>query len=128
LLPSVDSFRGHVSFHFLFHPIYGARVWHPFHLCFDRHEQVIKLNFHNLKQLDSLLVGGYREWVENAPDHWKVDGFLKNKSPIVVTSRFGQNAWIATPGNEAHEAIAWQLERDYSKLAFVTFALATSIQ
>jgi hypothetical protein len=66
--------------------------------------------------------------VRKAPKHWKVDGFLEDNSPIVVTSRFGQNARIAAPGNELEEAEAWQLERDYSKFAFLTIAIATSIQ
>lgn len=97
-------------------------------MTFNRSEQIIKLNFRELKRLDTLIVEGYHDWVDSAPDQWKVDGFLQNKSPIVVTSRFGQNASIATPGNESEEASSWQLERDYSKLAFLTFALATSIQ
>ena len=89
---------------------------------------MINLNFEDLQRLDTYIVQDYDDWVENAPDHWKVDGFLQNKSPIVVTSRFGQNARIATRGNETREASAWQLEQDYSKLAFVTFAIATSIE
>ena len=74
------------------------------------------------------MVAGYRKWVEDAPKDWKVDGFLENKRPILVTSRFGQNARIGVPDNEAEEAGAWQLKRDYSKLAFVTLVLATSIK
>jgi hypothetical protein len=46
----------------------------------------------------------------------------------VVTSRFGQNIQIAGWGNEAEEAEEWQRERDFSKLAFFTFAIATSIK
>jgi hypothetical protein len=78
--------------------------------------------------LDELIVDGYKRWVDEAPDDWKVDGFLQGRSPIVVTSRFGQNARIATLGNEAEEAEAWEGERDFSKLAFFTFAIATSIK
>lgn len=66
--------------------------------------------------------------MNRAPEHWKIDGFLEDNSPIVVTSRFGQNARIAAPGNEAQEAESWQSERDYSKFAFLTVAIATSIQ
>lgn len=82
----------------------------------------------DVQDLDDLIVDGYDAWVNDAPDGWKVDGFLVERSPIVVTSRFGQNARIAVPGNEAQEAEAWERERDYSKLAFVTFAIATSIK
>ena len=58
---------------------------------------MVRLNLDDLKEFDDLVVAGYREWVEEAPDQWKVDGFLENRSPIVVTSRFGQNARIAVP-------------------------------
>ena len=73
-------------------------------------------------------MAGYRDWVDDAPDHWKVDGFLEDRSPIVVTSRFGQDARIAARGDEDREAESWESERDYSKLAFFTFAVATSIK
>lgn len=82
----------------------------------------------DVQDLDDLIVKGYDAWVNDAPDAWKVDGFLVERSPIVVTSRFGQNAHIAIPGNEAQEVEAWERERNYSKLAFVTFAIATSIK
>ena len=52
---------------------------------------------------------------------------MKNSSPIVVTSRYGQNAAIALHGNEQQEAAAWELDRDYSKISFLTVAIATSI-
>jgi len=74
------------------------------------------------------MVHGYKTWIDNAPKEWKVDSFLEGKSPIMVTSRFNQDAKIAVPGNEAKEATAWGLECDFSKLAFFTFALATTIK
>jgi len=86
------------------------------------------LNFEDVKTLDCLIVDGYSAWVNKAPSHWKADSFLQNHSPIVVTSRFGQNTGIAARGNEEHEAANWDSERDYSKIAFLTFALATSIE
>jgi hypothetical protein len=89
---------------------------------------VIRLNFEDLRELDGLVVAGYRAWVEAAPESWKEDGFLGRNCPIVVTSRFGQNARIATRGNLRREAEVWDLERDYSKLAFFTLAIATSIK
>lgn len=79
-------------------------------------------------QLDRCIVNGYDEWVDKAPNHWKADRFLSHRVPIVVTSRFGQNARIATVGNEEQEAQNWELDRDYSKIAFLTVAIATSIE
>ncbi|KAI9430768.1 hypothetical protein H4582DRAFT_2103578 [Lactarius indigo] len=91
-------------------------------------EPTIRLNFEDAQKLDSLMANGYKDWVEKAPDSWKLDGFLKRHSPIVVTSRYGQNAAIALAGNEDNEAESWDTERDYSKISYVTFALATSIE
>jgi hypothetical protein len=93
-----------------------------------RADKIIRLNFELLECLDTLIVDGYDKWVDKAPLEWKADGFLEHNSPIVVTSRFGQNARIAAPENELHEAVAWQLQCDYSKIAFITVALATSIE
>lgn len=66
--------------------------------------------------------------MNEAPEDWRRDGFLVDRSPIVVTSRFGQNARVGIPGHEADEALDWRLERDYSKVAFLTVAIATSIR
>ncbi|KAI9433362.1 hypothetical protein H4582DRAFT_2061155 [Lactarius indigo] len=88
----------------------------------------IKLNQRNARQLDELMLEGYEEWVENAPSSWKKDGFLEKHSPIVVTSRYGQNVEIGEVGNEKVEASNWEKERDYSKVAFTTVALATLIE
>jgi len=88
----------------------------------------VDLNFESLKALDTLIVDGYQEWVNSAPHDWKADDWLLDSSPIIVTSRYGQNAAIALPGNEQQEAAAWQLHRDYSKIAFLTVAIATSIK
>jgi hypothetical protein len=81
-----------------------------------------------LSELDDLIVGGYQEWVHAAPDEWKFDGFLIDNSPIVVTSRYGQNAAIALEGNSRAEARAWDRDRDYSRIAFLTVAIATTIE
>lgn len=86
------------------------------------------MNFEDVTRLDHLIANGYADWVKNAPSKWKADGFLSNHSPIVVTSRYGQNAAIALLGNEEREAANWDLQRDYSKIAYLTFALATSIE
>ena len=88
----------------------------------------IHLNYEELKTLDGLMVRGYDDWVEEAPRSWKADGFLEKSSPVVVTSRFGQDARIGLRGSEERESESWRLERDYSKVAFLTIAIATSIQ
>jgi hypothetical protein len=101
----------------------------PSHFCLVySNDRMISLNFELLTQLDNLIVHGFQNWVDAAPDPWKVDRFLTNNSPIVVTSRYGQNAAIALEGNRRAEAAAWDRDRDYSKIAFLTVAIATSIK
>ena len=82
----------------------------------------------DLRNLDNKLVQGFSDWVNNAPQNWKLDGFISQNSPVIVTSRYGQNAAIALEGNRSQEAAAWDRDRDYSKIAFLTVAIATSIK
>ena len=37
-------------------------------------------------ELDKFIVDGYNQWVDEAPGHWKADGFLSHRVPIVVTT------------------------------------------
>ena len=92
-----------------------------------RTDPTIRLNLEDVKSLDEAMVEGYEEWVEKAPSKWQADGLFKYNAPIVLTSRFGQDTAIAIPDNEEEEGDSWQKERDFSKVAFLTFALATSI-
>jgi hypothetical protein len=109
------------------------------HLCFTAFftnafliflsvDPIVRLNMELLAQLDDLIVAGFHDWVDAAPESWKRDRFLTENSPIVVTSCYGQNAAIALEGNRRAEAAAWDRDRDYSKIAFLTVAIATSIQ
>jgi len=93
-----------------------------------RDDPSISLNFEDVRDLSNLILHRYHNWVHNAPPTWNTDSFLKSNSPILITSRYGQNASIALPHNSSNEADAWNKERDYSKVAFLTFALATSIE
>lgn len=92
----------------------------------DRDEDKIRLNFERTKELDKLIRRGYDKWVKEAPTRWKEDDFLKKHEPIVVTSRYGQNAAIAV--DEEAESESWSTERDFTKIEYLTFALATSIE
>lgn len=98
------------------------------HIDLCRNHPTIRLNLEDLRALDSKLVKGYKAWAEEAPESWKADGFITKNSPIIVTSRYGQNARITLDGEEAAEEATWNAGRDYSKVAFLTFALATSIK
>ena len=88
----------------------------------------IRLNLEDVKSLDLAMVEGYEELQKNAPATWQTDGLFRKNVPIVITSLFGQNTRIGVPENEVEEAATWNAERDFSKVSFLTFALATSIE
>jgi hypothetical protein len=94
----------------------------------NRDDPKVNLNMEDVKSLDTAIVAGYDDWVKKAPANWKADGLFRDNIPIVVTSRFGQSTEIAVPGNEEEEEHNWNTERDFSKVSFLTFALATSIE
>ncbi|KAF8263447.1 hypothetical protein EI94DRAFT_1703978 [Lactarius quietus] len=88
----------------------------------------VSLNLEEAKALDGEMKTNYKTWVEKAPEKWKIDGFLEGHPLIVVTSRFGQNTTIRMRAGEREEAEQWEREHDFSKLAYVTVALVTSIE
>jgi hypothetical protein len=126
--------------YFLLYPISLISLSSPSHLHLSsfhhihthplssRQDRSIYMNFEDVNNLHRLIVRGYNSWVHNAPPSWKKDTFIASNSPILITSRYGQNASIALPNNQHNEADAWDRERDYSNVAFLTVALATSIQ
>ena len=67
----------------------------------------------------------YEDWVEEAPDSWKEDGFLTRNLPISVTHQFGQNMPLEVDRRD--EQKQWQGYRDFSKLRYMCIALATDI-
>ena len=97
-------------------------------LTHNRNNPIIRLNFEDVPALDEMIVEGYREWVEDAPEPWKADGFLTKNLPIIVTSCFSQNMAIMLLGNEEEEAAMWNLEQDYLKIVYLTIVLATLIE
>lgn len=100
-------------------------IAHIFHI---RNDGMIRLNFELVRRLDHYMVRGYDDWANKAPAEWTADSFLQNNKPIVVTSRYGQDARFAVPGHEEREAQEWENRRDYSKIAFLTVAIATCIE
>lgn len=70
----------------------------------------------------------WTEWVENAPEEWKNDGFITEHAPIAVTSRFGQDQPICSSQERDNEAQTWLEERCYHKIRFVSVGLATHVK
>lgn len=74
------------------------------------------------------MVQHFVSWRDDAPPEYQTDTFLKDRVPIIVTSRYGQNQDIGTSDEEVIEDNdSWSRERDFSALRYVTIAIATHI-
>ena len=82
-----------------------------------------------MKRLDRMIIRSYADWVEDAPEEYKSDRMLMSKFPVAITSRFGQNQELASSielREEEHDN--WDRDRDYTRIRYLTLALATHIR
>ena len=49
------------------------------------------LKFMELRALDQEIQRGFGGWVDGAPDTYTDDGFIVDRTPLVITSQYGQN-------------------------------------
>lgn len=82
-----------------------------------------------MKRLDRMIVRSYHDWVEDAPEEYKADDFLTSRIPVAVTTRFGQNQKLASSVElRNQEQGNWARDRDYSRIRYLTIALASHIR
>jgi hypothetical protein len=82
-----------------------------------------------MKRLDRMIVRAYETWVEDAPEDYKSDVMWQGRIPVAVTSRFGQNQELASSVDlRAEEIDNWARDRDYTRIRYITIALATHIR
>jgi hypothetical protein len=87
------------------------------------------LNIPEMKMLHERLTTSYDNWIANAPESYKKDGFFTSRRPVGITSRFGQNQPLgASVQNAVVEDRNWDDDRPWHKLSHVTAALATHIR
>lgn len=82
----------------------------------------------DLKFLNDNMEKFWLDWVNDAPEEWKKDGFITEHAPIAVTSRFGQDQPICSSINRVTESLSWLNERCYQKIRFVSIGLATHVR
>jgi hypothetical protein len=82
-----------------------------------------------MKALDVAIVDHYHNWVNCAPRDYVEDEFFSTRIPVAVTSRFGQNQQLSqTATHRQVERLNWTNDKDYSRIRYVTLALATHIR
>jgi hypothetical protein len=74
------------------------------------------------------MAGGndYDEWVDYAPQSWKADSFLRDRIPIFVLNRYGQDTRLDTNERQTRESFA-NLMR-WEDILHVSIAVATQIR
>jgi len=88
----------------------------------------IRLDLRNLRLLNWLMKTQYAGWVSNAPREWRKDGFLVERVPVVVTSRYGHNQQMEDSSeNMDEEADNWFRDRDWTTVRFLTVAVASHL-
>jgi hypothetical protein len=88
----------------------------------------IPLKLEDLRKFNAEIQDGWDEWIHSAPEDYTEDGFFLSRTPISVSSRYGQNQPIAVEDNRYTQKALWTGERDYNKIRYVSFAVATHIR
>jgi hypothetical protein len=89
----------------------------------------LSLTLNDMRRLHERMTLNYNQWIKNAPDNYKEDGFFTSRRPVGVTSRYGQNQRIG--GSQIHGDVEdhnWDNDRPWGDISHVTVALATHIK
>jgi hypothetical protein len=82
-----------------------------------------------MKRLDRMIVRSYADWIGDAPEEYKAEDLFTSRVPVAITSRFGQNQELASSIElRTEEQHNWARDRDYSRIRYLTIALATHIR
>jgi hypothetical protein len=82
-----------------------------------------------MKNLDKAIIQHYDTWVADAPLEYTQDNFFSSRVPVAITSRFGQNQQLAESiEDRRQERLNWRQDRDYSKIRYLTIAIASHIR
>lgn len=89
----------------------------------------VHLRLTKLRQLDAAIVDGYQAWVTSAPPHYQKDGFLHERYPVAITSRYGQNQEIGVDIEDMEEeGLNWYRDRQFSRIRYMSVAIATHLR
>lgn len=75
-----------------------------------------------LDRLNIILKAKFETWVDNAPQAYKQDNFITSRTPIIVTSRYGQNQEMNINENDAE---SWSRHKNFSNTRYISVAIAT---
>jgi len=84
--------------------------------------------YSQVSALDRQIKDTFDEWVEAAPVSYTSDDFIVNRTPIIITSRYGQNQELQLDdeGFET-EARSWSQYRRCRAMHYMTIAIASHL-
>lgn len=86
----------------------------------------MQLNHDQMARFNQIVVEKWEEFIAQSP--WFDDSFLTERVPVGLTVRYGQDLTICEPGTNAEQRAAWDRQRRWADLHYVSFALATHIR
>ncbi len=79
-----------------------------------------------LQKLHQLIRDQWESFVDQAPDDWLEDGWLKEREPVGIICKFGQNQPLSTSGGAFEDEMEnWDKSRDFTHAKWLSFATAT---
>ncbi|KAG6379796.1 hypothetical protein JVT61DRAFT_10341 [Boletus reticuloceps] len=88
------------------------------------------LTLEQFRNLHQRFRATWSDWVNNAPQEWKKDGFLVNNAPVAITLLYGQNQMLRqcldddSINQERHN---WEFDHDYTNILTFTLSLASHV-
>ena len=87
------------------------------------------MSLNQVKRLNTQIKQSYQNWISDAPEEYLSDMWFRSRIPVAVTSRYGQNQPIGLETmNDDEESYTWDTLRDWSRLKYVTVAVATHLR
>lgn len=77
-------------------------------------------------RFNRIFIKEWCDWISKSP--WAGDEFLVGRLPVGVSVRFGQDLTVCAPGTGEQQCNAWNRQRLWKKLRYVSVALATHIR
>jgi hypothetical protein len=89
----------------------------------------IELTFEQAKLFNKKFVQDWDTYVRNAPAEWKKDKWFTSRTPVGITSRYGQNHHVSlSPTDINSQKVKWADSRDFKKMRNISWAGATHVE
>jgi hypothetical protein len=88
---------------------------------------VYSFKLHEVRSVHDVMGEVYDRWVAKAPRGWFKNNFFRDSRPIIISCVYGQNQPICPADVDSYrvERRAWREERDYSKIKYLSLAIAS---